>query len=273
MSLALRPSQRADEGSPSAWIPSERGTLILSGGGWVPRGRFVELAGGKSARLVVIPTAGESADDPAWDPAELWHSWGVQHVTVLHTRDRGRADDPSFCRPIDEATAVWISGGTQSWLSEAYAGTEVERALARLLARGGVVGGTSAGASILSKVMISGGRDEVEVGVGFDLAPGVVIDQHFFKQNRMKRLSRILADHGELIGLGIDEDAAIEFNLSHNRLRAIGYSYTMICVPAGPDSDGELRIEFLKKGDEADLNRIRDRSANAVIPWVDIESL
>ncbi|MFO0959383.1 MAG: cyanophycinase [Isosphaeraceae bacterium] len=267
---------RARSEGPPEWPAGDRGTLIICGGGGVPdpvKARFLKLAGGESARLVVIPTAGGWADEPGWDPADPWKKRGIRRVEVLHTRDRKRADDPSFYRPIDDATAVWISGGYQSWLSEAYVGTGVERALARLLQRGGVIGGTSAGASILSKVMMDGGRVEGEAGLGFDLAPGVVIDQHFLKRNRMKRLFRVLSEHDDLIGLGVDEETALEFDLSHNRLMAHGNSYALICIPPDRDPDGEPRIEVLKPGDEADLNRIRDRSAQAVVTRIAIEEL
>lgn len=275
-SLALVASVPSDWESASSSVPdwpsSVRGTLMIVGGGGLPdsvKARFLKLAGGAEARLVVIPTAGEWADDPGWDAADPWRRRGVRSVKVLHTRDRARADSRAFCRAIDEATAVWISGGHQSSLSAPYAGTEVERALRRLLDRGGVIGGTSAGASVLSRVMMDGDG----VGVGFDLAPGLVIDQHFLKRNRMGRLARVLDEHGDLIGLGIDEATAIELDLTRRRIRVIGDSYALICVPAMLDSEGEFRIEILKSGDEADLGRIRDRSARAVLTRIDIDGL
>lgn len=273
---ALSASVSVDRDGAPEWPPSDRGTLMICGGGGVPdavKDRFRKLAGGASARLVVIPTAGRWADEPGWDAADPWRQRGFRAVSVLHTRDRDRANAPAFCRPIDEATAVWIGGGHQSLLSDAYVGTEVERALRRLLDRGGAIGGTSAGASILSRVMMDGGIVEGGAGVGFDLAPGLVIDQHFLKRNRMKRLFRVLAEHGDRLGLGVDEETAIEFDLSHNRIRALGESYALICIPPTLDADGEPRIEVLKAGDEADLNRIRDRSAQAVTTRIAIEEL
>ena len=85
---------------------------------------------------------------------------GRASVQLLHTRSQDEANDPAFCRPLDEATGVWIGGGTQTRLSESYVDTEVERQLKALLARGGVIGGTSAGAAIMTRVMITGGRAE-----------------------------------------------------------------------------------------------------------------
>jgi cyanophycinase len=251
--------------------------LIVCGGGTTPdsvRDRFLALAGGRAARLVVIPTAGEWADAPGVDhAADSWRTRGVASATVLHTLDRRRANDPEFVRPLRTVTGVWIGGGHQSRLSEAYAGTAVERALQALLGRGGVIGGTSAGAGVMSRVMILKGRDAAELGHGFDLFHDVVIDQHFLKRNRIRRLLGVLSSHPNLVGLGIDESTALEVDVRLEHLRVIGQSYAVACVASDDGLDDFPHIQILKPGDEADLARIRSRQPNAVVTAIEVDGL
>src|SRR5690606_9814305 len=108
-----------------------------------------------------------------------WLERGIGAVEILHTRDRAVADTPEFTEPLRRATAVWLSGGAQSRLAEAYGGTAVEREILAVLARGGAVGGTSAGAAIQSPTMIAGGNPVPEIAQGFALLPGTIVDQHF----------------------------------------------------------------------------------------------
>ena len=172
--LAARVTPIGPADSPTA-SPREApvGSLVIVGGGKVPTAvwdRFVELAGGDNARLVVIPTASEDADAGPLHPGPSCPCWSERYATrkvaslvFLHTRRREQANDPAFVRPLTEASGVWISGGDQTRLTNAYHGTAVEREVKRVLARGGVVGGTSAGAAVMSAVMIRSGNP-VEIG-------------------------------------------------------------------------------------------------------------
>src|SRR5581483_5879137 len=100
-------------------------------------------------RLVVIPTASKWFDQTRISRSlNYWKAQGLASVSLLHTLNPKEADDPSFVKPLQEATAAWLGGGDQSRLANAYHGTAVEKELQRLLARGGVIGGTSAGASV-----------------------------------------------------------------------------------------------------------------------------
>jgi cyanophycinase len=228
-----------------------RGWLFIHGGGGVSdelRGKFLELAGGKAARIVVIPTASEWADSGegevrAWycDP---WKERGAADVQLLHTRSRERANAAEFVQPLRQATAVWFGGGDQSKIADAYLGTAVERELFALLARGGAIGGTSAGAAIQSRTMIAGGQDEPLMGVGFDFLPGAIIDQHFLARQRQARLRRAVADHPGHIGLGIDERTALL--VQAGKMSVIGESTVSVFlsarefeVPAGESLDWE----------------------------------
>src|SRR5262249_31060154 len=156
--------------------------LMLQGGGDTPKelfDAFYQLAGKEKIKLVVIPTANANAEKlTGW--TERWTDPKLASVTVLHTRDRRRANSMEFVKPVQEASAVWIAGGDQQRLSDAYVGTLVEKELQALLKRGGVIWGTSAGAAIQSRLMIAGGAPPVaELLRGLDLLPGAVIDQHF----------------------------------------------------------------------------------------------
>jgi cyanophycinase len=243
----------ASQATPSG---ADRGALVICGGGGLPelvRREFLKLAGGPKAKIVVIPTASGYADGPAPAQAEFLEPWIKNCVTsasVLHTRSKAIADLPDFTRPLDDATGVWFSGGDQSRVTEAYLGTGVERALHRVLDRGGVIGGTSAGAAIMSRVMITGGRDEATVGTGFGFLPGVVVDQHALRRNRVKRLLGVLAEHPDLTGVAVDEATALV--VSQGRWRVVGNSYVVVCR----SSVGEqpMRLDVLHDGDEGRLD-------------------
>lgn len=290
-------------GSPDATKSSptikrnQGGALVICGGGRLPdkiRDRFLELAGGSDARIVVIPTAGSYADRPdANRVLEAWKSRGVTSVQLLHTRSRAQADDLTFVKPLAEATGVWIGGGLQSKLTDAYLGTEVERQLQALLARGGVIGGTSAGAAVMSRVMISGGKTEAKIGEGFGFLTGAVVDQHFLKRNRMKRLVGVVRLHPDLIGFGIDESTALVVDVQRQRFSVVGDSYVVACVPETISSSPapmaisqvssggtaiaraprQTFMEILKPGDEADLSALKGHSASAVVSAVDFDAL
>ena len=132
----------------------EKGTLVIVGGNMQDPAivkRFIDLAGGPDAPIVIIPTAGEADDEYGqyWSGLKLWRENGAQNLTVLHTRDRKVADSEAFVKPIREARGVFFGGGRQWRLADSYLNTLTHKELTALLNRGGVVGGSSAGASIL----------------------------------------------------------------------------------------------------------------------------
>lgn len=233
------------------------GALVIGGGGLLPDDvleRFVELAGGKSGRLVLIPTA--SSDDGSKDHEKLRSSW-TKHmpavVEVLHTRSREEANQEAFVAPLRKATGVWFGGGQQSRIAEAYIGTAVERELQALLLRGGVVGGTSAGAAVQSRLMITGGNPIATTGVGFDLLPGAVIDQHFLQRNRKPRLLQVLKENPGHVGFGIDEGTALI--VRHRHLEVLGKNRVTVCL--APSSSRPAREMELAAGQKADLTALR----------------
>lgn len=209
------------------------GTLIADGGGEtepVVR-RFVELAGGRRARIVVMAT-GPSAirfgdqkiilnpdwprDRPEW---HLYHehlkrSLGVDAVQILHTRDRAVADSDAFVTPLRAATGVYLIAGNAGRYADAYLGTRTQAELAAVLARGGVVFGTSAGAIIQGSFVVRGRPDKPLLmapgrTTGFGFLTNVAINPHLTSAQRDAELVNVVDAHPHILGIGIDDDAAI----------------------------------------------------------------
>ncbi len=227
------------------------GTLFLHGGGAVDssmRAKFVELAGGKDAKIVVIPTA-DLSDPLNYKKLEVWREHQPGSLTFLHAETREQIAEANFESMLADATGVWISGGKQSVLIERYAGTIVEDGMMKLLARGGVVGGTSAGAAVATKVMLV--FDELRIG--FDFLPGAIIDQHFSQRKREDRLKRAVDAHPDRVGFGIDEGTALI--VRKRRLEVMGANSVTIYIAASKDRPA--RLEVLKPGTPADLVALR----------------
>jgi cyanophycinase len=249
---AARSAEPAPAGAPTPPIGAAAGSLVIAGGGSLPdavRDRFLELAGGKDSRIVVIPTASGKAETPRLLKTPASFRAAGAAVTVLHARSRAEADDPAFVQPLTEATGVWFTGGAQSRLIHTYRGTAVERELQKLLARGGVIGGTSAGAAVMSQVMILGGTTTATVGTGFGFLQGVVVDQHFLTRHRLGRLLGVLAEHPQFPGLGVDEQTAIEVHGA--ALTVVGNSTASVCLPSSAGQAARVRV--LKPGERIDL--------------------
>jgi cyanophycinase len=266
--VARHPALRAAEPVPTPERINPdgiKGSLVICGGGRLPdsvRDKFIELVGGKEARLVVIPTAGEedSIDEDAREVAEIWKAREPASITILHTRSPEEANDPKFVEPIRHATGVWISGGKQSQLARVYSGTLVARELYALVERGGVVGGTSAGAACQSRVMIVRGKIHDKEGLG--LIPGVIIDQHFLARDRRTRLFEALALHPHLVGLGVDEGTALV--VQGRTLRCLGDSTVTICMAA--TAFHAAKEVVLKPGDVSDLTMYRRVARDRMLP-------
>ncbi|HEX4146628.1 MAG TPA: cyanophycinase [Pirellulales bacterium] len=228
------------------------GKLMICGGGQMPAdvySEFVRLAAGQKAKIVVIPTA------KAWPNREamegrfaVWREMPLSSLDFLDTESRDVANQDDFTRPLEDATGVWIAGGSQGRLADIYGGTKVEQALRGVLERGGIIGGTSAGAAIMSRMMIRYGSPKAVVDAGFNLLTMAVVDQHFLRRNRQERLLGVLNEHPEMIGLGIDEGTALVVEGDH--LRVMGQSEVVVCKSAGDEAPW---VQTLKAGEEVDL--------------------
>lgn len=243
----------------------EHGALVIVGGGKVGRDildRFFQLAGGKDAPLVVIPTAGGAGPyPPGWKGLQMFRDYGATDITVLHTTDRAVSDSEAFVKPLTKARAVWFPGGRQWHLVDSYLHTRTEREIEGVLARGGVVGGTSAGASIQASYLVRGAREGNTIMMapgyeeGFGLITGVAIDQHMLTRNRQDDLDQVVAKHPGLLGIGIDERTAIV--VQGQQFEVIGKS--KIAVHDGhtaPGRNGKTYF-FMGPGERYDLTTLK----------------
>ncbi|MFQ5638945.1 MAG: cyanophycinase [bacterium] len=240
-------------------IGPKNGSLILAGGGIRDQAiieRFIDLAGGQEAPIVVIPTAGGGDHyDQYWRGLRLFKEAGVKNVMVLHSYDRKVADTDEFAAPIKAARGVWFSGGRQWRLADSYLNTKVHKALWELLERGGVIGGSSAGATIQGSYLARGDTKTNTIMMGdheqgFAFLKNVAVDQHILKRNRHFDLIEIIEARPELLGIGLDEDTAIV--VQGDRFEVIGQSYVAIYDHNRRLNSGG-RFYFLAPGDQYNL--------------------
>ncbi len=197
------------------------GTVIVIGGAEdkirdrVILNRFVSLAGGTDATIVVISTASSLGTLAAEKYSGIFTGLGVRRIRPLHATTRAEANDPAFLRQVRGATGIFLTGGNQLRLSSTIGGTKLAELILERHQEGAVVAGTSAGASAMSSHMIafgaSGGTPKhrmAAMAAGLGLLPSVIVDQHFQQRNRYGRLLSVIAQNPSLLGLGIDEDTA-----------------------------------------------------------------
>lgn len=238
----------------------DKGTLVIVGGAMQDPAivkRFIDLAGGPNAPIVIIPTAGEADDEYGeyWSGLRQWRENGANKLTVLHTRDRKVADSEAFVKPIREARGVFFGGGRQWRLADSYLNTLTHKELAKLLERGGVIGGSSAGASILSSFMVRGDTkgNEKMIGdhtEGLGFLKNAAIDQHLLRRNRQFDMLEVIDKHPQLLGIGIDEDTAIV--VEGDRFDVIGKSYVVV-YSNKPVVGSNGRFYFMGSGDRFDM--------------------
>lgn len=213
----------------------KNGSLIVIGGGSVPNGimkEFRYLAGGDSAKIVVIPTANVVNNEI--DTVSLksyFEKHGFTNITILHTTDTAEANTNAFIQPIKEATGIYFMGGRQWRIADGFLNTKAHEQMFKLLDRGGVIAGSSAGATIQGSYLARGDSKnnqimmgDHEVGLGF--ISNIAIDQHVIARNRQFDMFTILENKPELLGIGIDESTAIV--VKGDVFEVIGESYVII---------------------------------------------
>jgi len=205
--------------------------------------RFVNLAGGPAARILVISTASSLGDEATDLYAQVFRQLGAAEVNAVRPLLREEADSPKVAELVDEATAVFLTGGNQLRLAAVVGGTRLGRALIEGHRRGLVVAGTSAGASAIASHMVAFGtggatpkQRMTQMSAGLGLLPGVVIDQHFEQRNRIGRLLALVAQSPGLLGIGIDEDTAA-LVAPTGLLEVIGKGSVTILDPAHLQTD------------------------------------
>ncbi len=241
--------------------PLVSGTLMaIGGGGTTPEmtARMLELAGGLNARILVLPQASESKDRGKGS-LELWAQAGAHNVICLDPLTEAEGE-----KALEEAALIWLPGGDQSNLMKALEDARLVDDVQRRYRQGAVVGGTSAGAAVMSPWMMTGKADLESVrSQATELVPGlglwhdVIVDQHFLPRQRWARLISAVIDHPEFAGVGIDERTAVEVGPRVWRVWGEG-SVVVIdgrrariaeTVPGARQSSHDLRMTILTAGE------------------------
>ncbi len=272
-----QPPANPTDGPAVSW--PTRGSLVIVGGAMQDPAifsRFLELAGGNQAPIVVIPTAGGLPNyDDTWRGMAEVRNAGATNAHLLHTRDRAVANSEDFAAALRKARGVWFTGGRQWRLADAYLDTLVEKELWALLERGGVIGGSSAGATIQGSYLARGDSKTNTIMMGdheegFGFLGNVAIDQHLLRRNRQFDLLEIVRSKPDLLGIGIDEDTAIV--VERGRFDVIGRGYVAIYdatrkVALSPEAAGDFY--FLAPGDRYDLRT--HRTSRPTTDWEPLE--
>lgn len=254
-----------------------KGKLVIIGGVQTTEivKKYVELAGGSNAKIIVIPNAG--SDPVYWSEVQVkeFNDLGAQAQYLLFTKET--ADDKSNLDKMDWANAVFFLGGDQSVLTHDMLGTKLLQKVFDIYNNGGVVGGSSAGAAVMSEVMITGNelvnkdssasfvtieRGNVEVKKGFGFLKNVIVDQHFLKRKRHNRTISALIEHPDLFGIAIDESTAI-IVYPDETFEVIGSNQVLVYDPTNgknirEDKNGNLgitdmKLQVLISGDKFDM--------------------
>jgi cyanophycinase len=259
------------------FAPPPKGNLIIVGGGDTPddvQARFVALSGGGKARIAILPMASTKYDEEANEVMEDLRKLGAEAQVV--NLDREAAGNDVIAKGLEQFDAYWFSGGDQSRLSSVLVGTAALEVIVRRYREGATIGGTSAGAAVMSSVMLTGRKRKpqnqeeaawlniakgmMEVSKGFGFINGAIIDQHFMKRARYNRLLSAVLDHPQLIGVGIDEETALLVR-SDGVWEVLGKYYVKVFDARRAriiDDDGpmakasDIRLHVLPAGSEFD---------------------
>lgn len=254
-----------------------KGKLVIVGGAQTREieKKFVELAGGSDARIIIIPNAGSEPKLNSEIEQKRFIELGAKADYILFTRET--ADDEANLKKMEWANAVFFTGGDQSDLTRDMLGTKLLQKVFNIYNNGGTVGGTSAGAAVMSEVMITGNelvnkdstrsfvsieKGNVETKQGFGFLKTVIIDQHFLKRKRHNRTISTLIEHPELLGVAIDESTSI-IVYPDDTFEVYGSYQVLVYDPTKSnnireDKNGNLgisdmRLHVLISGDKFDL--------------------
>ena len=252
-------------------VGPENGSLVIVGGAMRSAEiyeRFIDLAGGPDAHIVLVPTAGGQAEyDEFFQGMNAWRDHGARNLTLLHTIDPAEADTDAFIEPLKTAAGVFFFGGRQWRLVDAYGGTKTEDAFREVLERGGVIGGSSAGASIQGSYLVRGDTRTNTVMMGdhqrgFGYLRNVGIDQHLIMRNRHYDMIEVIEANPELLGLGLDEDTALI--VRGDQAQVLGSRYVAVydnTTTVGEDG----KFYFLAPGER--LNLATREATRATTIW------
>lgn len=254
-------------GTPAA---PPKGTLVIVGGGGMPQDildAFLAASGGKDGVVGIVPTSTSDPDGALKEWKADLEKAGLVFV-ALDVRAREDASRPDILAAARRCTGYWFSGGDQGRVGDKIVGTPLQQIILERYRAGAAIGGTSAGAAIMSKVMLTGddrngkealsefgpGAYQTREGMGF-LPDRVVVDQHFLRRGRENRLFSVIMERPDHLGLGIDEATALV--VKDGRAKVVGERSVMVFDPARMTLKGEafrdLRIHVLRAGQSIDL--------------------
>ena len=269
--LAACASPAAPQAPEAPPPPRPSGHLVIVGGGGTPDSvvaKALELAGGSAARAVLLPQA-SSRPEAGEESVAFWKEKGFANIRSVDL------SDPESARgAIESADFIWFPGGDQSRLMQAIKAAGLGDAIRARYWAGAVVGGTSAGAAVMSPRMIVGGETadlkvvragSVEMVDGLGLLPGTIVDQHFLKRQRFNRLLSAVLERPDLVGIGIDERTAIV--VTGTGFDVIGEGGVLVldareahrfaAAPGAPAAADCLRAALLRDGMWYDLSGVR----------------
>jgi cyanophycinase len=253
------------------------GPLIAIGGHEDKEGDRVilcEVAGRlKGGKLVLATIASHQPEGYYESYKEGFRDLGLKDLVEIYVNDRGETHDEEKLKVFDEAAGVFFSGGDQLRIASQIGDTPIERAIRRVHKRGGLIAGTSAGASVMSDTMLIGGSSAESHRIGdLRMAPGLgfirnaIIDQHFAERGRIGRLLGAVAHNPRILGIGIDEDTAIVVEGGLFKVLGSGAVYVVDAddvthsniaeaEQASALSLHDVRLHVLATGDRFDLGR------------------
>lgn len=239
--------------------PPPKGTLVIAGGGKLPpsiEAAFVLAAGGPGAHVAVLPAASEVPKDSAQDAVVRFRKLGAVPIVVA-PRTRSESEAWGERPEVATCTGFWFTGGDQNRITDLIGGTALHRLIQSAYQTGAAVGGTSAGAAIMTPIMLVGTDDVSETapgtyktreGLGF--LADCIVDQHFLRRSRHNRLLSLLMDHSDLLGLGVDESTALV--VKNGRAEVLGDRSVLVLDPSGMTTEGasfrNLRLHLLRAG-------------------------
>jgi len=254
-----------------------RGKLFIIGGAQTKEitQKFVELAGGKDARILIIPNASSNKVRSGENQKNEFVELGAKAEYIIFSKEN--ADDPSNLEKLSWANAVYFTGGDQSLLTKDLLGTKLLEKIYELHNKGGLVGGSSAGAAVMSEIMITGNelknkdtvqsfisiqKGNIETSKGFGFVKNAIVDQHFIKRKRHNRLITLMCEHPNLLGIAIDEATAIILN-PDDTFEVFGENQVIVFDPTESENVrvdkndnlgiNNLKMHLLINGDKFDL--------------------
>jgi cyanophycinase len=209
----------------AAMTEIKRGTLVIIGGAEDKQAdkailkEVIKLSGGENSHLALITTATNSPEEAGIEYKRLFGELGAKSIVSIIIKDRESANNTEGLKILNDATCIFFVGGDQLRISSILGGTEVHHMIKKLYNEGRIIAGTSAGASMMSEIMVVEGKDDeaprkctLKMAPGMGLLEGVIIDQHFNQRGRIGRLLAAVAQNPNILGIGIDEDTAMIVN-------------------------------------------------------------